>query len=261
MFRVTDGLRMTMHHMLFIPFGEPTRKPDTPMTAPEVHAYAERAFSLHSEHGVCAGPKVMIDEFLSVIIDGRTPRDGLPAVLDAELQATLADIEPALDYALLGLQAYAAVFSLWPMTMRCYEQLHAVVQAWVRDEPTAPVLARADDVYTNHIHADDLARACWLALWRGRSQRVYNVNDDSQLLMGDYYDLAADLYGLPRARRISRAQAEGELSALTLSFMQDSRRMDNRRMKRELRLRLRYPEVQQGLLAGWVGKGDAKVAP
>ena len=141
MFRVTDGLRMTMHHMLFIPFGEPTRKPDTPMTAPEVHAYAERAFSLHSEHGVCAGPKVMIDEFLSVIIDGRTPRDGLPAVLDAELQATLADIEPALDYALLGLQAYAAVFSLWPMTMRCYEQLHAVVQAWVRDEPTAPVLA------------------------------------------------------------------------------------------------------------------------
>ena len=124
-----------------------------------------------------------------------------------------------------------------------------------------PALRPEDDVYTNHIHADDLARACWLALWRGRSQRVYNVNDDSQLLMGDYYDLAADLYGLPRARRISRAQAEGELSALTLSFMQDSRRMDNRRMKRELRLRLRYPEVQQGLLAGWVGKGDAKVAP
>lgn len=141
MFRVTDGLRMTMHHMLFIPFGEPTRKPNTPMTAPEVHAYAERAFSLHSEHGVCAGPKVMIDEFLSVIIDGRTPRDGLPETLDAELQATLADIEPAIDYALLGLQAYAAVFSLWPMTMRCYEQLNTVVQAWVQDEPTAPVLA------------------------------------------------------------------------------------------------------------------------
>lgn len=141
MFRVTDGLRMTMHHMLFIPFGEPTRKPDTPMTSAEVHAYAERAFSLHSEHGVCAGPKAMIDEFLSVLIDGRTPRDGLPETLDPELHEAIADIEPAMDYAMHGLQAYAAVFSLWPMMMRGYEQLHGIVQAWAADEPTPPVLA------------------------------------------------------------------------------------------------------------------------
>jgi uncharacterized protein YbjT (DUF2867 family) len=47
-----------------------------------------------------------------------------------------------------------------------------------------PVLAAPDDVYTNHIHADDLARACVAALWRGRPQRVYNVNDDSQLQDG-----------------------------------------------------------------------------
>jgi len=141
MFRVTDGLRMTMHHMLFIPFGEPTRQPDTPMTSAEVHAYAERAFSLHSEHGVCAGPKVMIDEFLSVLVDGRTPRDGLPDTLAAELQATVADIEPAMDYAMLGLKAYAAVFSFWPMTMRTYEQLHAIAEAWAAVEPTPPVLA------------------------------------------------------------------------------------------------------------------------
>ena len=114
MFRVTDGLRMTMHHMLFIPFGEPTRHPDTPMTAAEVHAYAERAFSFISDHGVCAGPKAMVDEFLAVLVDGATPRDGLPAVLDPALEAATADIEPAIDYAMLGLQAYAAVFSLWP---------------------------------------------------------------------------------------------------------------------------------------------------
>jgi hypothetical protein len=135
MFRVTDGLRMTMHHMLFIPFGEPTRKPDTPMSSAEVHAYAERAFSLHSEHGVCAGPKVMIDEFLSVLVDGQLPRDGLPDTLEPELQDAVADIGPALDYAFLGLQAYAAVFSLWPITMRCYEQLHGIVHAWAQDEP------------------------------------------------------------------------------------------------------------------------------
>ena len=141
MFRVTDGLRMTMHHMLFIPFGEPTRKPDTPMTGPEVHAYAERAFSLHSEHGVCAGPAVMIDEFLSVLVGGQMPRDGLPDTLEPELQAAVADIEPAIDYALLGLKTYAAVFSLWPMTMRVYEQLQTITEAWADHEPTPEVQA------------------------------------------------------------------------------------------------------------------------
>jgi hypothetical protein len=109
------------------------------MTAAEVVAYAERAFSLHSEHGVCAGPKVMIEEFLSVIIDGCTPRDGLPEMLDDELRAAVEDIDSALDYAMLGLQAYAAVFSLWPMTMRTYEALHAIAQAWVQVEPSVAV--------------------------------------------------------------------------------------------------------------------------
>jgi len=110
-----------------------------------------------------------------------------------------------------------------------------------------PVLTREDDVFTNHIHADDLARACQLALWRGQAQRVYNVNDDSQMLMGDYFDMAAGLYGLAKPPRISRAQAQTELSAMQLSFMSESRRLVNTRMKRELRLQLRYAKVEDGL--------------
>jgi nucleoside-diphosphate-sugar epimerase len=113
-----------------------------------------------------------------------------------------------------------------------------------------PVLLAQDDVYTNHIHAGDLARACWLALWRGRARRVYNVNDDSQLRMGDYFDAAADLYGLPRPPRVSRAQAAQELSAIQMSFMSESRRLRNTRMKQELRLRLRFAEPLAGLRAG-----------
>ena len=111
-----------------------------------------------------------------------------------------------------------------------------------------PVLAQADDVFTNHIHADDLARACQMALWRGQPQRVYNVNDDSQLLMGDYFDMAAGLYALAKPPRISRAQAQTELPAMQLSFMSESRRMVNTRMKRELRLQLRYADVKDGLV-------------
>jgi len=112
-----------------------------------------------------------------------------------------------------------------------------------------PVLAPADDVYTNHIHADDLARACLAALWRGKPQRITNASDDTQLKMGDYFDLAADLYGLPRPRRVPRSTAQDELPLMLLSFMGESRRLDNTRLKRELRLRLRYPTVSQGLAA------------
>jgi nucleoside-diphosphate-sugar epimerase len=112
-----------------------------------------------------------------------------------------------------------------------------------------PVLTQADDVYTNHIHADDLARACVAALHRGPPQRVLHASDDTELKMGDYFDLAADLCGLPRPPRISRQEASERMSPMQLSFMSESRRLDNRRMKRELRLRLRYPTVRQGLLA------------
>jgi len=110
-----------------------------------------------------------------------------------------------------------------------------------------PVLQAADDVYTNHIHADDLARACLAALWRGKPQRVYNVNDDTCLKMGDYFDLAADLYGLPRPPRVPRSTARDQLPLVLLSFMNESRRLDNTRLKRELRLQLRYPTVDLGL--------------
>lgn len=111
-----------------------------------------------------------------------------------------------------------------------------------------PVLTGDDDVYTNHIHADDLARACVAALHRGRPQRVVHACDDSELKMGDYFDLAADLAGLPRPPRLSRDEARERLSPLTLSFMSESRRLINRRLKQELRVRLRYPTVREGLV-------------
>ena len=104
-------------------------------------------------------------------------------------------------------------------------------------------------MYTSHIQADDLARACVAALWRGKPQRVSNVCDDTRLMMGDYFDLAADLYQLPRPPRLARDVATVQLPATLLSFMSESRRLDNRRMKNELRLALRYPTVAEGLRA------------
>ena len=111
-----------------------------------------------------------------------------------------------------------------------------------------PVLLPEDDVFTSHIHADDLARACMAALWRGRPQRAYNVSDSAPMKMGDYFDLAADLYGLPRPPRVPRSAAQEQLSLMLLSFMSESRQLSNQRMLRELGLRLRYPSVAEGLL-------------
>ena len=112
-----------------------------------------------------------------------------------------------------------------------------------------PVLRREDDVYTNHIHADDLARACCAALWRGAAQRIYHASDDTDMTMGDYMDHAADLYGLPRPQRVSRAEAVVQMSPLQMSFLGESRRLVNDRLRAELRLRLRYPTIATGLRA------------
>lgn len=112
-----------------------------------------------------------------------------------------------------------------------------------------PVLVAEEDVHTNHIHADDLARIACLALFRARAGRAYNASDDSAMKMGDYFDAVADAFALPRPPRLPRAEIASRLSALTLSFMGESRRLDNGRLKRELRVRLRYPTIADGLRA------------
>lgn len=114
-----------------------------------------------------------------------------------------------------------------------------------------PVLAAEDDVFTNHIHADDLAMLAVAALRRGLPNRVYNASDASHLKMGEYFDLVADRFGLPRPPRISREEAEKTLSPVQLSFMSESRRLDNRRIGRELRVGLRYAQVVEGIDAAW----------
>lgn len=111
-----------------------------------------------------------------------------------------------------------------------------------------PVLAAGDDVHTNHIHADDLARACVAALLHGAAQRTYHASDDTDLKMGDYFDLAADLCSLPRPPRVSRTEASQTFSPVMLSFMSESRRLINQRLKTELGLKLRYPTVREGLI-------------
>jgi nucleoside-diphosphate-sugar epimerase len=116
-----------------------------------------------------------------------------------------------------------------------------------RLEKGTPALIDADDVYTNHIHADDLAAILVRMATHGRPGRATHASDDSELKMGEYFDRVADAFGLARPPRVSRDEAEKTLDSTLLSFMRESRRLSNRRLKRELGVRLRYPDVDEFL--------------
>lgn len=110
-----------------------------------------------------------------------------------------------------------------------------------------PALTPEDDVHTNHIHADDLATICWLTVFRGRTCRVVHAVDDSDLKMGDYFDRVADAARLPRPPRLARSALAAVVSPMLLSFMSESRRLLNHRLRNELRIRLTYPTVDDTL--------------
>ena len=107
----------------------------------------------------------------------------------------------------------------------------------------APAIVASEDGYSNHIHADDLARIVIAALRYAKPNRVYHTVDDDEMKMGDYFDVVADAFKLPRPPRLPRAEAQRAVSPMMWSFMNESRRLTNLRMKRELKVRLRYPTV------------------
>jgi hypothetical protein len=196
LFRVTDGLRMVMHQMLFVPIGEPTVPADTPVTAEKILAYAERNYSFHSEHGVCAGPQAMVAEFLAVLLDGHVPAGNDAVVLEPAVYSALSDLDSAMDYALTGLQAHAAAFSLWPRMARTYEQLLPLVQAWAEiGTPSVRALHRRLQE-----HVKSVQQATYLAHegWRVDREQVYADMYDQcgRALGGGYAPLAEQLQPL-----------------------------------------------------------------
>ena len=101
-----------------------------------------------------------------------------------------------------------------------------------------PVPRPEDDVYTNHIHAEDLAAIVSRALEDDAPAGIYNASDDTVMKAGEWFDLLADRYGFPRPPRVA-----GPVS----SFLSESRRLDNRKLKRAMGICLQYPTVHEGL--------------
>lgn len=184
LFRVTDGLRMATHQMMFVPVGEPALPPDTPVTAETIHDYAERNYSFHSDTGVCSGPAAMIREFLSAVLG----EDGVAAsgfAFDPAVAAALADIDAAFDYGIRGLRAHAALFSVFPAMGRSYERLAtALADAGGVLAPAAERMAR---------HLVTLRRTTFVAReeWRADRESAYAAifGAAGEGLHGDVADL------------------------------------------------------------------------
>jgi nucleoside-diphosphate-sugar epimerase len=176
-------------------------------------------------YGDCGG--ALVDE--ERVCNPQSPRARRRVDAERRLQAWCA----RLGVALVVLRApgiYAA--NRLPL-----ERLHAGI----------PTLRDEDDIYTNHVHADDLAAVALRAMEEDAPAGIYNASDDTHLKMGQWLDLVADCAGLSRPTRIARRGAEGRIPDALLSFMCESRRLDNRKLKEVLGVRLRYPTVYDGL--------------
>lgn len=164
LFRVTDGLRMATHQMMFIPVGEPVLPPDTPITAEAIFDYAERNYSFHSETGVCAGPSHMVREFLDAVLNGEEDED---YAFDPEVAAALDAVDAAFEYGLHALRAHAALFRFWPTMARSYERLAEIAGAAVTRGETRYV-----DLETRlSAHVSNMQRVTLLGTEERRSDR------------------------------------------------------------------------------------------
>jgi hypothetical protein len=160
-----------MHQMLLIPIAEPSWSPHQAVTADQILDYAERNYSFHSGHGVCAGPRAMVRELIEVLLHGHGNTDYASVPLEPAVKAAFDDLDAAIDYGLHGLRAYAAVFSLWPVMTRAYEQIAQTVEASPSIN-TPPGVALRESMLA---HGGTSLKRTYLAheSWRASREDVY----------------------------------------------------------------------------------------
>ena len=110
-----------------------------------------------------------------------------------------------------------------------------------------PLVAEREAPFTKRIHVDDLVDVAVTAMERAPDGAIYNACDGHPTTMNDYFNRVADLAGLARPPVVPLAEAPEALSAGMLSYMQESRRLSNRRLLDELGITLTYPILSEGL--------------
>jgi len=115
-----------------------------------------------------------------------------------------------------------------------------------------PVLDEADAYPGNRIHVFDLAAAILCCLGR-RSQNgkgdIYNVSDGDHRSSTAFLRRVAEIAGLPPPVTLRREEAKATMSTQRWSFLSESRRLDSRRIRRELGFELKYADPDEGIRA------------
>jgi hypothetical protein len=143
LFRITDGIRMTTHEMLFL-LDDGGRLPEDRTSAADLWEFAERHSLLMTDTGVCAGPRALIDEFLAIVCDGVPVAGVEDLVLPAEVQALLAELPAAIDYGLYALQVWTVVRSVWLSMGRAYDTIRGILDTAGDAEVCVRLRARLD---------------------------------------------------------------------------------------------------------------------
>lgn len=111
-----------------------------------------------------------------------------------------------------------------------------------------PILQLEIAPYSNRIHADDLANICIAAaLNTSKSNAIFNVSDGNPGSISQYFKEVALTFNLQPPPEISWEDAQKTLSPSMLSYLRESKRIDNRLMKHELGMTLSYPTLTLGL--------------
>jgi nucleoside-diphosphate-sugar epimerase len=110
-----------------------------------------------------------------------------------------------------------------------------------------PILREEESPPTNRIHADDLADVCIRAAEKAVDGDIFNVSDGQPGTMTQYFNTVCDLLGLPRLPQIDMQEARQVMNPMMLSYLTETRRMDNRKMMEQLDVTLMYPDLSSGL--------------
>lgn len=107
-----------------------------------------------------------------------------------------------------------------------------------------PILRPEVSPITNRIHEDDLAQICVAAALNSPSGEIYNVSDGDNMTMSEYFIQVAEYLKLPQPPLISWYEAESLLSEGMLSYLKESRIVDNKKILHQLGITLIYPSLQ-----------------
>jgi hypothetical protein len=252
LFRITDGIRMTTHDMLFLS-AERTRQPFELTSAAEIYEFAEHNGLFLSEHGVCSGPKAMMEEFFQTVFDG-TPVRGTEALeLPAEVQALLAELPAALDYGFLGIQTWTVLFSVWLAMRDAYKTLREVVESAassagerlrerLRDGWAEMERERIADEYELEVHRVVYADAYEQA-WRALRAPVGPAALDDRIA--------------PCAERPQHAEAAARLREILASRFSDADLGGGAAIARIADAAVTYVRAEQGVLAAVTAQQEA----